>query len=506
MGGRIGRHGKKMHRLIGILLFLALPTFAAWAVADESSSDVVEFDFGPIMSRQRDLHGDLRLRILGPLFEQTRSDDGKQLTAVRPLYSRYTNPEMEHARSDYLWPLGYSRRFRDDHTGRVLLSYWTRFDLTDPESRYRFWLFPIYFQGRDKHGQSYAAVFPIGGRIHEFLGWDEISFILFPLYGRTELNTIVTHNYLWPVVSQTDGKGIYRFRVFPFYGQNRHRDRYSKKFVLWPFWTSAEYYHPGSSGSGYILFPLWGHLDLDDQQSYTVLPPFFQVSRGDRVNKVVAPWPIFQRRTGEVRETRVWPLWGQKRMRGVQSRFFLWPIFTQERVDRGESVAHRFYAVPFYYSDVERMRDSAPPPLDLDDPVPRGEIGSNYQKIWPLFSYIREDQEVRFRMLDLSPLKHATPIERNYAPFWTLFQNIRYEENSDTEALWGLYRRHRRGDDKTYTSVFPLVNWTRDDRSDESVRRWSLLKGLLGYQREGTTTRYQFLYLLRWQGELEEAP
>ncbi len=489
-----------MHWVIRVcLLVLLCVPMTHGTQADER--EPVEFDFGPIISRQRDLHGHMRLRALGPFFERATQDDGQTLTAVRPLYSRYEHPELEQIRSEYLWPLAHSKRFRNEHSGRILPAQWTRFDTTDPLSRYRFWLLPIYFQGRDMHGENYAALFPIGGRIHEFMSRDKIEFMLFPLYMRTELNEVPSYSYMWPIVSHTRGRGIYRFRVFPFYGQNRHRDRYNKKFVMWPFWTSGEYFYPGSKGSGFILFPFYGQIKLDNERSWMVLPPFFRVTRGDRVNKVLAPWPIFQRRTGEIRQTYLFPLWGQKTMRGGHSRFFVWPILQELRVDHGDEVMHRFLLLPVYYSETKRERSLAPDP---SAPVPRGELTANYQKIWPLVSYWRDEDETRFRMLDVWPLKHTPSIERNYAPFWTLISNVRRGVSSDTEVVWGMYRRQRRGEDRTYTSVFPLFNYKRDDRSEEEIRRWSVLKGLIGYERHGTRRRYTLMYVIRW-GQREES-
>lgn len=494
-----------MHRLIPRLLgwsLIWIVAVDAWASTERESR---EFDFGPIISRQRDVHGNLRLRALGPIFERAEAADGQRLTAVRPAYSRYVNPGLEQARSDYVWPVGYSKAFRDERSGRVLLAYWTRFDINDPQSRYRFWIIPVYFQGRDVHGQNYAAVFPLGGRIHEFLGRDEIEFLAFPLYAKTTLKEVDSYSFLWPLIGHTDGRGIYRFRVFPFYAQNRHRDRYNKKSVMWPIWTSAEYFYPGSSGSGFILFPFYGQLRLDDQRSWMVLPPFFRVSQGDRVNFVLAPWPLFQRRTGEVQQTWLWPFWGRKSMRGVQSGFFLWPIVTYSRIDRGDMIYSQRFVLPFYYSDQMRRRLPDEPIMDLDAPVPRGTLVNNYQKLWPLISYRREGDESRFRMLDLSPLKDSAPIERNYAPLWTLFEKVRVGGKSDTELLWGLYRRQRRGPEETYTSIFPVINWARTETEDESYRRWSILKGLIGYERQGTNRRYRLLYVFNWGDDKQES-
>lgn len=495
-----------MHRLIRHALCVGSTCCLGWMATSQAEPPRERVDWGPLFSRQQDVHGHWRWRALGPFFEHALGEEGQTLTAVRPLYSRMEDPVSSRRRSDYAWPVGYSRRLGDDQHGRILLTFWTRHDLNDPESRYHVYVFPVYFQGRDRQGESYVAIFPLGGRIHEFLGFDTIRFTLWPLYVRTEQNEIVARSYLWPIVSHTSGKGIHRFRVFPFYGQNRHRDRFKKQFIMWPIWTEAEYFYPGSSGSGYILFPLYGRLKLEDQRSWMVLPPFFRFSRGDRVNFVLAPWPFFQRRTGEIQQTYIWPLYGQKSMPAVDSRFVLWPLYRESRIDRGSTIVRRNNVMPFYYSAVERERAVPPRPLGLDDPVPRGQVSARYQKIWPLWSYQQAGDETRFRMLALSPLRESGPIERNYAPLWTLLQSTRLEEASETEVLWGLIRRQRDGEEQAYTSIFPLANWERDERGDDPVRRWSLLKGLLGYERHGTNRQYRLLYVLRWGTSEETEP
>jgi hypothetical protein len=42
------------------------------------------------------------------------------------------------------------------------------------------------------------------------------------------------------------------------------------------------------------------------------------------------------------------------------------------------------------------------------------------------------------------------------------------------------------------------VEWRRDDRG-EGLRRCRLLKGLLGYRREGERKQYRFLYVFNLQ-------
>jgi len=478
-----------MHRLIigiGLAVLVLLSAIPGRAVEPEQP---FTFDLGFLASRHADVHGVMRLKMLGPLFEYGGDADGQRLIAVRPLYSRYDDPENERSRREILWPLHYDKTFRNEAGGRTLLAFWHDFDTGDKQSRYRFWIIPFYFQGRDAEGDAYWALFPVGGRIHEFLGQDEIAFWLFPLYLRHRVNEVETRAWLWPIYSRTEGKGIYRFRVFPIYGQSKHRDKYSKKFILWPFWTSAQYYYPGSSGYGYVLFPLYGRIKLDDQKSWSVFPPFFRYSRGDRVTWILAPWPLVQIRTGEVNQRYLWPLYGQKQMRGVNSRFFLWPLIFDEQVDRGEAIARRSYILPFYYADVHRNR-----------PIHAGEEGAvthRYHKIWPLYSYLRDGDQVRVRSLDLWPLKNTPSVERNWSPLWTIFSHVAAGENTDTEVLWGLYRRHTRGASEAYTSLFPFVEWGREERTRR--RHWSLLKGLIGVERRDQVKHYRLLYVLKWQ-------
>ena len=77
------------------------------------------------------------------------------------------------------------------------------------------------------------------------------------------------------------------------------------------------------------------------------------------------------------------------------------------------------------------------------------------------------------------------------------------DEKVDSEFLWGLYRHRVREGCERYTSLFPLFDWTRSTAKDRSSR-FRLLKGLIGWQREGGAKELQLLYLFRF-GDLEQA-
>lgn len=446
--------------------------------------DSKSLDWGPVVSSLNDVHGDHRVRVAGPIFERATSSNGMTMVAVRPFYSRVSDPAQQRLRKDYLWPIAVSRWNKNEHQWRFLLMYYHDFDTTDPTSRYRFVIFPFYFQGRDIHKERYAAVFPIGGRIHEFLWRDRIAFVLFPLWARHSINEVVTTDVLWPVYSRTTGKGIYRFRVFPFYARSFHRDKFEKRFYMWPFFTWARYKEPGHSGTAYIVWPLWGRVKLDDERTIMLLPPLFRFSKGERMDYSYYPWPFIQHSRGLVEKIYIWPFWGEKRMHGVYRSFIAWPLLWDIRVDRGKELDRMRLGIPFYYSafKLDKKKDSEG----------RRPVRAVYRKIWPLFSWQRDADESRFRMLELWPLRNTGPVERLYTPFWTLYQRTRVHDNVDHEVLWGLYRQQRRGTNAVDVSLFPLWEWHRKGEA----RSWRLLKGLVGWSSDGTQGRLQLLYFI----------
>lgn len=444
------------------------------------------WDAGPLFSDLEDAHGVRRVRALGPIFEWARAPDGATLFAVRPLFC-YARDGSGHAqRREILWPL-VSQRTRDRcRTTRVLWALETNFDTSDPAGRRRLWILPFFFRGRDRDGQKYMAVFPLGGRIHEFLWQDRIRFVLFPLYLESSVGKSQTRTVLWPIFSRTRGGAISRVRVFPFYGRVRHRARYEKGFVLWPFFTWAHYNYPDATGRAYIVFPLWGHFKMPDQETWLILPPFFRFSRGERMNYSYAPWPFVQISQGQIERRYLWPLWGRRRSPGVRSGFFLWPIFRTTRTDRGDVVRRSFRAFPIIYSDVDFPRS---PEGVSREPVARR------HRVWPLISYQQEGDDRRLRLLDLWPFWNDSPVERNWAPAWTLAQWSLHGANADAEILWGLVRSTRRGSHQRAFSIFPIWTYVRDDRQT-AVREWSVLKGLVARRREGDLTRWRLLYVI----------
>jgi hypothetical protein len=279
--------------------------------------------------------------------------------------------------------------------------------------------------------------------------------------------------------------------VFPFYGRSVDEGEWTKQFVLWPFWTHARYHEPGHSGSSYVLFPLYGRTQTEDQAGWMVLPPLFRWSQSAERTELNAPWPFFQYARGDYDKLYIWPLWGRRERDGQRSSFLLWPFVRSYHVQRPDEERDWLMVFPFVFH--ERVTAAA----GDDEAAEAGEadVRSRYVKFWPLVSYQREGDTTRWRTLELWPVKHTAPIERNLAPFWTLYTRVAKPGLREHELLWGLFRYRKEGDDKKHVSLFPLFSSSRCD-PEARKRQWSFLLGLLGHEQEEAKSTWRVLWFL----------
>ena len=385
------------------------------------------------------------------------------------------------------------KNYRGESYWRVLLGFGHDFDTETPDSRYRFIVFPILYAGVDAHDEGYFGAFPVGGKVHEFLGRDKIWFFAFPLYMYSSIHDVETHDIAWPFVSWSQGQGVSRHRVFPFYGRSTREGQWSKTFIMWPFWTSVRSTDPDLPGGGFLLFPLYGQAKLGDRRTWWVIPPFFKYDVSATDKTVYCPYPFFQYSSGKVDKLYIWPLWGRKSTEGTKSAFLLWPICTTETVERTRYTQKRFRIVPFIYYQSRTAKGSSEELEEVEELAP-GEVIERYFKLWPVFSYRREDEESRLRVLDLWPAKHTPSIEKNLAPIWTLYSRQRVGQTREDELLWGLFRYRRDEEVVRKLSLFPLFSW-RNAGEEDGRRGWSFLLGLIGYERRGLRKTFRLLYL-----------
>ena len=407
-----------------------------------------------------------------PFYESVQTNDAS-FFAVRPFYSH--TERGEGSVTDIFWPLYSRKKFKDEATSRAFLFYFThRFGRCDESPRKRRWLLPFWFSGQDAQGEEYRALFPLGGTIREFLGRDKISFALFPTFGKSQINEVKTTSVLWPIYSRTRGDRIRRDRVFPIIGKSVLEGEYEKKFVLWPFWTSATYVHPRNPGRSWILFPLCGRSTLEKESTTWLLPPFFRFTKGEKQNRIFCPWPFYQKVDSEWHQKHwVWPLWGcDQRDGGLKHRtFLLWPFLWSERSETGLHEKTRRMAVPFFTMERDYLKEEGVAKEDQ-------KLVSGYWRVWPLMSRQSSGDGSRFRLLDLWPVKNSAPVERNWAPLWTLYSRTKQGGTVTKDLLW--------------------FAWHSETSEVKDRSEWSLLKGLLSCKKEAGSRSGRFLYLFKF--------
>ena len=460
-----------------------------------------EFEAAPIYSHDTTVRGIDRTRILGPLFENQLSPDDLSFKAFRPFTSTFYYDDKDWEVTDYLWPLGMNKEYRGEREWRALLAFGHNFDVSDPRSPYRTTVFPFVYFGRSHDLNRYFAIFPLGGKIDRFLGRDEVWFVLFPLYARSRVKSQRTTSILWPIYSRTEGKRVSRWRVFPFYGESALKGRWKKRFVLWPFWTTARFEYPGHEGSSWILFPITGHTKTTIEDTWYFIPPLFRWSRGEKQNMINGPYPFFQQASGAKEKLYFWPIWGRKVDGPVTSHFYLWPLGATDDIDR---VTHRVQGsrlFPLYYHR-RKSRPLEPPDASAELSTEEaaeahGEVFARYLNVWPLFNYRRDDTASKFRLLSLWPGRELGGIERNYAGIWSLYRRERTESEKEHDLLWGLARTRSNTEGDSSFSVFPLVAHRREI-SQRDARSWSLLMGLIGRDRVEDRCAWRLLYVLKF--------
>jgi hypothetical protein len=220
------------------------------------------------------------------------------------------------------------------------------------------------------------------------------------------------------------------------------------------------------------------------------VPPFIRWSRSRDGTEGYFPWPFVQTASGSKDKLYLWPFWGTKATANERDSFWVWPIVSKRQERFPNYAMDRFTVLPILY--MERQAKKMPAEAGVTNTVT-----ARYVKVWPLGSYQREGEALRWRALDLWPPKNTPQIERNFAPLWTLYSHVRTSEGAEDELLWGLFRWRRDAEGGRRGSLFPLVSWSNGGPSAEE-REWSLLKGLVGYRRSNDERSYRLLYLIHW--------
>ena len=80
-----------------------------------------------------------------------------------------------------------------------------------------------------------------------------------------------------------------------------------------------------------------------------------------------------------------------------------------------------------------------------------------------------------------------------------LEQNTKVKDEKEDEILWGLFRWRRNKSKDHDLQIFPIYHDSKQTDNKTTHRKWNILYGLIGYERNGLQKQYKILYVLKFK-------
>ncbi len=412
--------------------------------------------------------------VLGPLFfdEPFASDingDAVRARGFRPGFVETVGPDGMATQAYSFYPIFSYRRTTDGYRWNIfelITHYHTRDRATDPAQR-GFDVWPFYFS-RDTGSpeSSYHALFPIYGTVKNRFSQHELSWFLFPIYGRFERNEVTTITAPWPFIKILSGEGNHGFALWPLFGYRAKAYTYRSQFYLWPliYKSESKLWSPQPDVSEGFL-PFYATTRNSDFHSETFLWPFFGYM--DRVSPVHYHesdyfWPIWVQGRGDDRVVNRWgPFYTHSIVKGVDKTWILWPLWRDKKWD--DPPLKQEQRQFFYFIYNETIQRSARNPS-----LPAARI-AHY---WPFVS-IWDDGAGRKQIQAFSPFEvffaNNTGVRLSYSPIFALY---RYNQTSPGHSrqsfLWN-FITDRREPDHHELHVGPFFSHETENNQERST-------------------------------------
>jgi len=439
-------------------------------------------------------------QMIGPLFFGERTPDHRS-GGFRPFFVYDQDLAGHSSEIDFLYPL-LTRR-ADEASSR-----WSLIDLvvsTQPnasapkgEREHAFDVWPFYFS-RDTGdpATTYHALFPVYGAVINRFGDHQISWALFPLYGRFERNGVTTTTTPWPIIKILRGDGNHGFTVWPLFGWRAKEGAYREQYYLWPliYKNEAKLWQPKPDVNLGAL-PFYARDESTDLLSETYVWPFFGYTHRTapyRYDERRFFWPLFVQGRGDDRRINRWaPFFTHSNIKGDDKRWILWPLYRREQwTDAGLAESKTQFLYFLYWS----LRQHSVPNPALPS--------AQKTHVWPFFSYWDDGADHRQFQL-LSPLEvffqDNEPVRRAYTP---LFAVYRYERiapgDTQTSFLWNAFT-WRRSPQRREFHLGPLFSVD----AGFGGRKIALLSGLIGMKRNASGGNWR-LFLFEFSSKRDQA-
>ncbi len=204
--------------------------------------------------------GTSSVKLLGPLIEY-RSDPDYLRLAFRPLLSIRQSRIGHDDEVRILYPLITSRWGQKEQTTIAaggLVRYRTRTTADGKTlTSQHFRAVPVYFYDWDAQNGTAISVAPFYADVEDFLGYDRVEMVAFPLYLHLYEAPVDRRYALFPffeTVNEAEGSAV---RFWPFYGRRTIEGYYDSGFVLWPFYVWDTRSEQGKTEERFMSFPFY---------------------------------------------------------------------------------------------------------------------------------------------------------------------------------------------------------------------------------------------------------
>ncbi len=462
---------------------IAVTVFALlWGAGSALAAENTESNVWPAwVSRSDETDKVQAWQAAGPLFFKNPAPEGGTYRGFRPLYLRRDNAEGAFAESTFLYPLFITRQSGNYRT-------WSVFNLInhsgpstpeagdiEPKS---FDVWPFYFsRNTGSPESSYHGLFPIGGQIRGRFGYDRLSWVIFPLYWKSERAGVTTVSTPWPILKRSEGNGHHGFALWPLFGYAEKPGAYRNRYYLWPLIYKNESRLSDAQPKvqkGFL--PFYTQDRSADLISENYVWPFFGYT--DRVapkryHEVRYFWPLLVQGRGEDRYVNRWgPFYTHSVIKGIDKQWFVWPLVRQQNWadDDVQRTRHQFlYFV--YWSEKQRSLSNS------------SAAAAEKTHYWPLLS-VWDNGAGRRQTQFPSPLEVFFPtndkIHQLYSPLFALYRfDQRAPGTTRTSLLWNAVTWQRSPQQREF-HLGPLFS---THSGVTTGRRIALGNGVIGLRR-----------------------
>lgn len=310
-----------------------------------------EFNLSPIYRHRVAPNGEMvEMDLLWPIFHWEKEPDREGTDfRVRPLWRTVTDPERKRVAHQFLVPLGGIRSSPEKYNMHLwpLFYYKEHWNQGIRGSWDVDWMALILLWGGASYDEreNYFAFIPFFGKLRNFLTYDELGFVLFPLYLWTERERDYGRHILWPLTGwggQRKEGGSYWWRILPFFGKNVRPGRSEHYTALFPFFWWG-----------------WRQLQTPYPVSYARFWPLLGMSFGGAFVSWDLAWPLI--RHAHLKEGKAAQAMGYPEGAEAEGRFVYWdlpwPLYRYYVSDLGNIQRDHLWITPFYYHTRREDRD-----------------------------------------------------------------------------------------------------------------------------------------------------